>query len=200
MSEWSPLLSFNIGIITPSQKISGTIHYFLISFNLSLGNLCFTIMSHIHLTIFVSACWSVTSFSFLTCQVSLLCHFCTQLLYNLPLMISDTSLLVSNGTNCLNLFHPIQILASTAASVSPSIQYNTVTSWQHVAVSSCCGQYKGTVAVDNKMWLFCCRSYRFALCRVSATSICVTCFIWKTVVGLFFFRWAISVLGSLCYV
>jgi len=32
---------------------------------------------------------------------------CTQLLYNLPLTINDISLLVSNGTNCLNLFHPI---------------------------------------------------------------------------------------------
>jgi len=30
--------------------------------------------------------------------------------------INDIYLLVSNGTNCLNLFHPIQILVSTAAS------------------------------------------------------------------------------------
>jgi len=29
------------------------------------------------------------------------------LLYSLPLTINDISLLVSNGTNCLNLFHPI---------------------------------------------------------------------------------------------
>ena len=33
----------------------------------------------------------------------------TQLLYNLPLIINDTSLLVSSGTSCLNLFQPIQI-------------------------------------------------------------------------------------------
>ena len=44
----------------------------------------------------------------------------TQLLYNLPLIIKDTSLLVSSGTNCLNLFQPILILASTAASACPS--------------------------------------------------------------------------------
>ena len=44
---------------------------------------------------------------------------CCQL-NSLPLLISDISQLVSNGTNCLNLFHPIRILASTAASASPS--------------------------------------------------------------------------------
>jgi len=43
------------------------------------------------------------------CQVSLPCNMLlrTQLLYNLPLIINDTSLLVSSGTNCLNLFQPI---------------------------------------------------------------------------------------------
>jgi len=63
-----------------------------------------------------------TAFSFLTGQVSLPCSILlhTQLLYSLPLPINDISLLVSNGTNCRNLFHPIQILASTAASASPS--------------------------------------------------------------------------------
>jgi len=78
---------------------------------------------HIHLTILISAHWSATSVSFLTGQVSLLCNILlhTQLLYNLPLNINDISLLVSNGTNCLNLFHPIQILVSTAASASLSI-------------------------------------------------------------------------------
>jgi len=35
---------------------------------------------------------------------------CFQLLYNLPLTVNDISLLVSNGTNNLNLFHPIRIL------------------------------------------------------------------------------------------
>ena len=44
----------------------------------------------------------------------------TQLLYNLPLIINDTFLLVSNSADCLNLFHPIRILVFTAASASPS--------------------------------------------------------------------------------
>ena len=59
-------------------------------------------------------------FSFLAGQVSLPCNmlFHTQLLYSLPLIISDTSLLVSNATKCLDLFQPVRILASTAASAS----------------------------------------------------------------------------------
>ena len=61
-------------------------------------------------------------FSFLAGQVSLPCNmlFHTQLLYSLPLIISDTSLLVSNATKCLDLFQPVRILACTAASASPS--------------------------------------------------------------------------------
>ena len=49
---------------------------------------------------------NATSFSFLTGQVSLPCNMLlrTQLLYNLPLIINDTSLFVSSGTNCLYLF------------------------------------------------------------------------------------------------
>jgi len=67
-----------------------------------------------HLTILISARWSATSFSFLTGQVSLPCNILlhTQLLYSLPLIINDISILVSNGTNCVNLFHSIRILAS----------------------------------------------------------------------------------------
>ena len=73
-----------------------------------------------HLTIPISALWSATSFPFLTGQVSLPCNMLlrTQLLYSFPLLINDISLLVSNDTNCLNLFHPTRILASTAASAS----------------------------------------------------------------------------------
>jgi len=38
--------------------------------------------------------------------------YCFTFAHNtLPLIINDTSLLVSSGTNCLNLFHPIRILA-----------------------------------------------------------------------------------------
>jgi len=84
--------------------------------------LSFTLTLHIHLTILISARWSATSSSFLTGQVSLPCSILlhTQLLYSLPLRINDISLLVSSGTSCQNLFHPIRILASTAASASPS--------------------------------------------------------------------------------
>ena len=67
------------------------------SFSLSslLGNLSFSLMPHIHLTILISAHWSATTFSFLTGQVALPCNMllCTQLLYNLPLIINYTSLL-----------------------------------------------------------------------------------------------------------
>jgi len=92
-----------------------------LSLNSILGTLSVTLTLHIRLTILISARWSATSFSFLTGQVWLPCSILlrTQLLYSLPLLISDISLLVSSGTNCLNLFHPIHILASTAASASP---------------------------------------------------------------------------------
>ena len=54
--------------------------------------------------------------------MSLPCNklICTQLSYHLPLTINDISLLVSNGTKCLNLFHPVWILFSTAASACRS--------------------------------------------------------------------------------
>jgi len=83
-----------------------------LSLNSLLGTLSFTWTLHIHLTILISVHWSAISFSFLTGQVSLPCSILlhTQLLYSLPLLINNISLLVSNGTNCLNLFHPIWIL------------------------------------------------------------------------------------------
>ena len=62
------------------------------------------LMPHIHLIILIYAHWSATSLSFVMCQVSLPCSILlrTQLLYNLPLNFNDISLLVSNGTKCLN--------------------------------------------------------------------------------------------------
>jgi len=47
-------------------------------------------------------------------------YYLAQPLHNLPFTINDTSVLVSNNTNCLYLFHPIRIMDSTAASTSPS--------------------------------------------------------------------------------
>jgi len=92
--------------------------------SLSLNSLLGTVFCsltpchNIHLTISISARWSAISFSFLKGQVSLPCNIllCTQLLYNLHLTIIDICVVVSNGTNCLNLFHPIQILVSSTAS------------------------------------------------------------------------------------
>ena len=97
-------------------------HLYLVSLSVLYLGICLSLVPHIHRTILISAVWSATTFSFLAGQVSLPCSmlFRTQLLYNLPLIINDTSLLVSSGTNCLNLFQPIRILASTAASASPS--------------------------------------------------------------------------------
>jgi len=91
-----------------------------LSLNPLLGTLSCSLMRHIRLTILISARWSATLFSFLMGQVSLPCNIPlhTQLLYNLPFTINDISLFVSSGTNCLNLFHPIWILVSTAASAS----------------------------------------------------------------------------------
>jgi len=77
-----------------------------LSLNPLLGTLSCSLMPHIHLTILICARWSGTSFSFLTGQVSLPCNILlhTQLLYNVPLTVNDISLLVSKGSNCLNLF------------------------------------------------------------------------------------------------
>ena len=47
-------------------------------------------------------------------------QLCTQLLYNFPLIRSETILLLSRGTSCQNLFHPLRTIASTAALASPS--------------------------------------------------------------------------------
>ena len=75
-----------------------------------LGNLSFSLMPHIYLTILISACWSATISSFLTGQVSLPCSMLlrTQLLYNLSLIIwwwfywygSQSAGLVTNKVQC----------------------------------------------------------------------------------------------------
>jgi len=106
--------------ITTCSAVVLRLHHLILA-SLYLELLSFSLMPHIYLTILISACRSATSFSFLTGQVSLPCNILlhTQRLYNLPLTINDISLLVSCGTNCLNLFQLIRILASTAASASP---------------------------------------------------------------------------------
>jgi len=78
-------------------------------------------MSHFHVEFYFAYNCSTASLrpGLTSCSILL----STQLLYSFPLLINDISLLVSNGTNCWNLFHPIRILASTAASASPSRTY-----------------------------------------------------------------------------
>ena len=97
---------------------------FCCSTKIMSSNPSLSLNSHLklYLTICISARWSAMSFSFLTGHISLSCNIllCIQLLYGLPLIINDISLLVSNVTNCQNLFHPIRILASRAASASSS--------------------------------------------------------------------------------
>jgi len=67
------------------------------------------------LGILISARWSATSFSFLTGRprshfhaTYYFAHNCCTISLSL-VTTNDISLLVSNSTNCLNLFHPFQI-------------------------------------------------------------------------------------------
>jgi len=76
-----------------------------LSLNSLLGTLSFTLTLHIHLTNLICARWSATSLSSLTGQVSLPCSIllCTLLLlYSLPFLINDVSVLISNGNKGRN--------------------------------------------------------------------------------------------------
>jgi len=89
-------------------------------------NLSRSFMPHIHLTILISAVKVPPHFPFLWVRSHFHAAYCfTHNCCIISLTINDTSLLVSNGTNCLNLFHPIRILVSTTASASPSTQHVT---------------------------------------------------------------------------
>jgi len=92
-----------------------------LSLNTLLGILSCSFNPHIHLTILISARWSATSFSFLMGQISFPCYvlLCTQLLYNLTLSFNDITI-GSHWYQLPELFSPIRILFSTAASASPS--------------------------------------------------------------------------------
>ena len=107
LSSFSSTCPYHCSLFCCSTKIMS--YNPSLSLNPLLGTLSCSLTPHIYLTILISASCSATSFSFLTCNIL----FRTQLLYNLPLTISDISLLVSNGTNCLNLFYPIWILVSS---------------------------------------------------------------------------------------
>jgi len=84
----------------------------ILVFQLFTWNSIFLLNAHIHLTILISAHWSATlHFLFLWARSHF--HATYYFAYNLPLTISDISLLVSSGIQA------IQILASTPASASP---------------------------------------------------------------------------------
>jgi len=122
LSSFRNTCPFHRNLFHCTAEITGMSSNPSLSLNPLLGILSCNFMPHIHLTILIAGCWSATSFSFLTGQVSLPCNILlrAQLLYSLPLTFNDISLLVSNGTNYLNLFHPIRILFSTAVPASPS--------------------------------------------------------------------------------
>jgi len=99
---WDPLLHIPY-ISSPSHHLFAAHAYTIAACFAAVLILCclllislaahysFTLMPHIHLTILISARWSVISFALLTGQVSLPCNMLllTQLLYNLPLIIKD---------------------------------------------------------------------------------------------------------------
>jgi len=97
-------------IATSFAVVPRLCHSIIVSLSSLYLELSFTLTSHIHLSIVISACWNVISCSFLTGQVSIPCNIL--LLYSLLLITNDISLLVSNGTNCLNLFHPADATAT----------------------------------------------------------------------------------------
>ena len=81
-------------------------HVFLV-FQLLIWNSVFYLNVTHSSDLHVSARWSATSFSILTGEVSLPCNILlhTQLLCSLPFKINDIFILVSSGTNSLNLFN-----------------------------------------------------------------------------------------------
>ena len=78
--------------LSPSPFWTGTLHFILHFLTLSLSSFHNShAHANAHVTILVSACWSATTFYFLTGHISLpyniLLH--TQLLYSLPFFVSD---------------------------------------------------------------------------------------------------------------
>jgi len=101
-----------------------------------LGTLSFTLTSHIHLTILISARWSATSFSFLTGQVLLPCLGWNKML--------DTALTVELRWQRLaninfglqgNVFGiEFQTVLSNNISNNPFTRYNTISSYPQVVM------------------------------------------------------------------
>jgi len=72
VSSFRSTCPYHRNLFCCSINIISSIHS--LSLNFLLGTLSFTLTLHIHLTILISACWSATSFSFPTGQVSLSCR------------------------------------------------------------------------------------------------------------------------------
>jgi len=98
--------SLPLGLPLHTPCISSPNHYLLFGTHAHTIATCFAVVQRLYHLILVSL-----STLYLEQHTAL---------HNLPLTVSDISLLVSNGTNYLNLFHPIRIPVSTAASSSPS--------------------------------------------------------------------------------
>jgi len=80
-------------------------------------------------------------------------------MYSLPLTINDIFLLVSNGTNCLNLFHPIRLLVSITASSSLSMaatHNDECLKYNHIHAGTMQPQWQNAlycVNVLKKIWM-----------------------------------------------
>ena len=84
-----------------------------LSVNSLQENLSVILIPYIHLVILISACWSVNSFSFLTDHVSLhVTYSYTHISFPSRKKWDILIILVSIGTNCLNLFHLLHTFAS----------------------------------------------------------------------------------------
>jgi len=79
-----------------------------LSVNSLLGTLSFTLTLHIHLTILISACWSVTSFSFLTGQDW----------FNQPLLSIWTKTSISRGYCLLYVVLTLSRIAQSSGLIS----------------------------------------------------------------------------------
>ena len=119
-----------------------------------LRTLSFTLTLRVHLTILISVCWSGTSFSFLTGQISLLCSVLlrTQVLYSLPLLINDISLLVSNGTNCPS-YQFMSVWPTVSKFISPVRKYTIISNLSAVSLVWQIDRHLFSGLFSRKTWI-----------------------------------------------
>jgi len=102
---WHPLCSIYMPDCLFPQSLYKFSLVYLFTWNPALHTPCISSPSYCFAVVLRLCHLILVSLSILYLKLYLLLS--TQLLYNLPLSINDISLLVSNGTNCVNLFHPI---------------------------------------------------------------------------------------------